>query len=259
MKSAMRLGIGLVIGVALVGVCLSGWAPAVEPASAGLQTAQAAGGPRTVELFEAMERGEIGVKLIPKDSTQCKLLIENKTKQPLTVKVPGAFAGVPVLAQVGNQGIGGNNFLGGGGNQGFGGGMGGWGGGLFNVAPEAVGQLRCPAVCLEHGKKDPRPGIPYQIKPIEQFTDNEAVHEVVRMLSAGAVPQRVAQAAVWHLNNGLSWQQLAGKQLRFADGTSRPYFSPLEIRAGMQVAAAATRLAEQRHSGPSASDSASTR
>ena len=46
-----------------------------------------------------MEKGQIAVKLIPKDSTQCRVLIENKTDKPLTVKLPETFAGVPVLAQ----------------------------------------------------------------------------------------------------------------------------------------------------------------
>jgi len=33
----------------------------------------------TVEMFAAMEKGQIAVKLIPKDSTQCRVFIENKT------------------------------------------------------------------------------------------------------------------------------------------------------------------------------------
>ena len=56
---------------------------------------------QTVEMFAAIEKGDIAVKLIPKDSTQCRILIENKTDKPLNVKLPAAFAGVPVLAQAG--------------------------------------------------------------------------------------------------------------------------------------------------------------
>jgi hypothetical protein len=66
------------------------------------------------------------------------------------------------------------------------------------------------------------------------------------MLSSRKMPQRVAQVAAWHLASGMSWQELAAKELRFANGTRRPYFSPLEIRAGMQAAAVATKLAKQR-------------
>ncbi len=236
---------------------------------------------QTVEMFAAIEAGEIGVKLIAKDSTQCRVLIENKTKRPLNVKLPAAFAGVPVLAQapgLGGLGVGGlgggrgNRGLGGGRNQGFGGGMmggmgmggmgmGGMGMGMFNVppekvganapamfnvAPEKVGQIRIATVCLEHGKREPQPSMKYEIKPIEQFTDKKEVHELCRMLGSGLINQRAAQVAAWHLNNNMSWQQLAAKRLRFANGTSRPYFAPQELRAGMQLVAISANLAKQR-------------
>ncbi len=231
---------------------------------------------KTVEMFEAIKGGQIGVKLIPKDSTECRVLIENKTKQPLNVKLPEAFAGVPVLAQAVAPGLGGGNIGGGrnngnwgGGNQGFGGGMGGMGMGgmgmggmgmwnvppervgqnapaMFNVPPEKVGKFKVTTVCLEHGKSEPRPAMKYEIKPIEQFTDKKEVHELCRMLGSGRLNQRAAQVAAWHLNNSMSWQELAAKRLRFANGTSRPYFAPQEVRAGMQLVIAATKLAKQR-------------
>jgi hypothetical protein len=228
--------------------------------------------PETVEMFSAIKDGKIGVTLIPKDSTGCKVRIENKTDKPLSVKLPEAFAGVPVLAQAmggfGGGGMGGGMGGGrgggmGGGQQAFGGGMGGMGGGMggmmggmgggmgmFNVPPEAVGELKVTTVCLEHGKKEPRPrpGLKHEIRPIEEYTDRVEVQEAIRMLGRGMMPQRVAQAAVWHLENEMSWQELAGKQLRFANGTRAPYFSPQEIQAAMQVTAAATQLAEKRQS-----------
>ena len=229
---------------------------------------------QTVEMFKAIDAGQIEVKLIPKDATQCNVLIKNKTNKPLNVQLPEAFAGVPVLAQMG-MGGGGMGGMGGGGNsgmnQGFGGGMGGGGmggggmgggqgggqGGFFNIAPEKVGKLPCPTVCLEHGKRDPRPAVPYVIKPIESFTDKAEVHELCRLLGRGLVPQRAAQVAAWHLNNGMSLQELAAKQLRFADGSSRPYFSPQEIKVGVQAIVAATKLAKQRQKSPGKTDSLS--
>ena len=53
----------------------------------------------TVEMFSAIEAGDIAVTLIPKDSTQARIMIANKTNKPLNVKLPAAFAGVPVLAR----------------------------------------------------------------------------------------------------------------------------------------------------------------
>ena len=216
----------------------------------------------SVDLFGAIEKGEIEVKLIPKDSTQCKVLITNKTDKPLNVKLPAAFAGVPVLGQIGNQGVGGNNnvnnqaqAMGGGmGGMGMGGmGMGGMGmGGMMNIAPERVGQLKVPTVCLEHGKAEPRAQIKYEIRPIESFTSKTGVQELCAMVGTGKINQRAAQAAAWHLNNNMSWEQLAAKRLIYANGTSKPYFSPQEIQAGMQVSATAVQVAEKRQQQKSA-------
>jgi hypothetical protein len=208
---------------------------------------------QTVEMFAAIEKGVISVKLIPKDSTQSKIVIENKTDKPLNVKLPEAFAGVPILGQVGagapGVGGGGRNRSGGSGNagnQGVGGGMGGMGGGMFNVPPEAVGKLNVPTVCLDHGKREPRAAIPYEIKPIENYTTKPGVRELCEMLGNGQVSRRAAQAAAWHLNNDMSWEKLGAKRLVHASGLSQPYFNPQELQAGMQAAATAERTAKER-------------
>ncbi len=222
----------------------------------------------TVEMFRAIKDGKIDVKLIPKDSKQSNLLIENKTDKPLSVQLPDAFAGVPVLAQVGGLGAGGGLGVGGGlgaggrgrgglgGGQAFGGGFGGGGlggggfggggGGFFNVPPEKVGKLRVTIVCLEHGKPNPRPAMKYEIKPIVEFTDKKEVHELCRMLGSGLVDQRSAQAAAWHLNCHMTWRQLVAKQLKFANGTTRPYFHRAEIHRAMQAVSVATQLVQKR-------------
>lgn len=216
----------------------------------------------TVEMFEAIEKGDISVKLIPKDSTQCRILIENKTDKPLNVKLPKTFAGVPALAQFGGGGggrrggggggMGGGQSMGGGmggggmGGGGMGGGGMGGGGGMFNVPPEKVGQFKVTTVCLEHGKDEPRAAIPYEIKPLESVTTKSGVQELCQSLGYAQLDQRSAQAAVWHLNNDMSWQELAAKRLRSANGTSRPYFTPAEIQGGMRIAITAKNVAEKR-------------
>ncbi len=220
---------------------------------------------QTVEMFGAIGNKQIDVKLIPKDSTQCNVLIENKTNRPLNVKLPEAFAGVPVLAQAGGMG-GAGGFGGGGGGQAMGGGMGGGagmgggGGGFFNVPPEKVGKFKVTTVCLQHGKPEPRPAMKYEVKPIEEFTDKPAVHELCRMLGTGRLNQRAAQVAAWHLMDNMSFQQLAAKQYKYANGGTSPYFTPQQLQAGMQYTAMAVKLAEQRDKSksPGDTDSAST-
>jgi len=227
----------------------------------------------TVEMFEGIESGQIDVTIIPKDSTESNVLIENKSDKPLNVKLPDAFAGVPVLAQLGGGGFGGGGLGGGGfggGGQGVGGGFGGGGlggGGLgggggmgmFNVPPEKVGKMKVITVCLEHGKPEPRPAMKYKIVPIAEFTDQPAVHELCRMLATGRINQRAAQVAAWHLNDGMSLQELAAKRIERANGASYPYFSPQELRAGVQIVAMAQKMAEERAAQAGSSETASAR
>ena len=211
----------------------------------------------TFDLFPAIESGKIDVQMIPKDSTACTLLVTNKTEKPLNIRVPDVLAGVPVLAQLGNMG-----FLNGpakngpagkgknaepqpvgmpvtpNGNRQAGNGPGMANGGnnlngnraFFSVAPEKVGQLKLPCVCLEYGKPMPRPLMSYQVRPIERVTDKTAVHEMCRMLGRDELDQKTAQAAVWHLNNGISWEDLAAKRIqRMPAWRDEPLFTAREL------------------------------
>ena len=195
------------------------------------------------DLFAAMRAGALEVRLIPKNDREARVLLRNKTKQALNVRLPDAFAGVPVLAQVarngnanrnnnpsGNQAVGGG-FGGGGGGLGGAG-----GGGLFAVPPERVLQWRVEIVCLEHGKRDPRPGARYEICALENVTSKPGVHDVLVQLAAGQVGQRSAQAAAWHLANDMSWETLAEKQIEHINAPSEPYFSTSEITGAIRLA-----------------------
>lgn len=209
---------------------------------------------KSVELFSAIEEGDLEVELIPRDSTQARLMIHNKTGEPLNVKLPETFAGVQVLAQIGGGG-GGFGGGGGGGGQSFGGGMGGGGGGFggggmggggqFNVAPERVGEVKVRCVCLEHGKDEPRPKMHYEIRPLETVNDDPRLRVLMKAFGAGELDQRATQAATWHLANGMSWEELAAKEIKRANGTRQPYFSQQEMQAAMQMAIAAERAAKE--------------
>ncbi|MFP6675011.1 MAG: hypothetical protein VB878_08035 [Pirellulaceae bacterium] len=88
-----------------------------------------------IGLFEGMKSGKLEVRLISKDESRGKVLIENKTDKPITIKLPATFAGVPADAQF--------DFGAGGGNAGFGGvgriGGGGQGGGRIGGGGQGVG------------------------------------------------------------------------------------------------------------------------
>jgi hypothetical protein len=123
------------------------------------------------------------------------------------------------------------------------GGMGGMGGGMFRVAPDKPTKLTVPCVCLEHGKKDPNPHMEYKIVPIEQVNADPKVAELCSLLGQRKLAQNTAQAAAWHMANGLSWDQLAHKNRVESKYTGNiRYFNPAELQNAFQVSQLITRF-----------------
>lgn len=219
-----------------------------------------------VEFFQAVAEGQLDAKFIAKSDRLGRVLMTNKTKQPLNVQMPAAFAGVPVLAQVGGGGFGGGGrggggggfggggtgggqqsvgggFGGGGGGGGFGGGGG--GGGMFSIPPEQTVKLNVPVVCLDHGLRNPSSSRPYKMVSAEEHLDRPAVVELLKAFGTGELDRQSVQAAAWHLNNDMSWQDLSAKLQGTRRSPSRPpYFTRQQIQAGVAYANEATRLAQ---------------
>jgi len=279
-----RLFIGCLASAIVAAVALSPQAVQGEDRETKMvsRTMQPVEGFQTVDMFEAIEAGQIEVRLIPRDSTRAKVKVQNNSDQPLSIQMPAAFAGVPVMAQMlpggggggggfggggggfpgggggggfgsgGGQGLGGG-FGGGGGGGGFGGGgfggggnRGGFGGGgaLFNIPPGKDAQLEINVFCLEHGKRDPRPRDQYVIRPLSEVTSDPAVAEICRMLAADEINQLSAQAAGWHLVNGLSWDELAVKdRSRSMNGSFERFFDPNSLQIAFEAVAAARQRA----------------
>jgi hypothetical protein len=246
---------------------------AAESASATSASASASGVP---DLFEAEERQLVSLKYIPNDAKSAQIIVTNRTRRPLTLRLPAAFAGVPVLAQMGGMGgMGGGNQggfaaggIGGGpqttgggggglGGQGMngmgGGGMGMGGGGAFSIPPERSRTFRVPTVCLEYGKREPSSRMPYKLARTETFSSDPKLAIVLESLGRGELPQKVAQAAAWHITNGLTWEKLAAEKIDHAGGIpDEPYFSQAELVAAHRVVAVATEQARRRQpAGPS--------
>ena len=250
---------------------------------------RAEGGKAEVEtisagLFEAMDAGQVDVKIIPQDATKAKVLIKNLTDKPLELRLPTAFASVPVLAQgmmgggmggmggggmggMGGGGMGGGGQAGGGGMGGMGGGMGGGGMGgggmgggmgMMRVAPERTHKLDVVTVCLEHGKPDPNPKMAYKMVPLEQFTNDPKIRVLCEAIGYGQVTQNTAQAAAWNIMDNLSWQELAAKnrvESKYV-GNIR-WFSPIELRTAVAVVSECTRIAEERQTSESGDSTSS--
>ena len=309
------------------------------------------------DLLAAEQAGLAAVRYVPNDSRSAQIVVVNRSDRPLTLRLPPAFAGMPVLAQFMNNAGGNNNQAGfgaggigaapqatGGGQQNAGMGVGGggnpfgcwvarevygphdgrwiefrtwmtvdapvwlreayaahgadvaeWihdkpvarrivragmdaaiadreavaGGGQFQVGPPPAADgsfvvqpgkqrvFRFPTVCLEHGKPEPSPRVTYKLVAIESFSTDPRLPVVLAALAAGQVSQKAAQAAAWHVADGLSWERLAAEMIDHAGGDpDEPFFAAADLAAARALVAEAERRspAAAVDSGRSASD-----
>ncbi len=339
-----RLGLASLLAATGVVPCFAqGPQPARSPAAVA------------VDVLAAEADGLVEVRFIANDARSAQVIVTSLFDRPLTIQLPPAFAGVPVLAQqqagagFGAGGIGGTpQNVGGGGAQNAGMGIGGAGGGgggnpfcwvareIYGVhdprwlafrewltweAPEmlrdgyaehgeafaewlhdrpvakaivrlAMDQalatttldargsqlrvsppidgasapfhvparkavaIRSPTVCLDYGRREPTPRIPYRLVALDTVSQDPKLAIVLGGLASGHVPQKVAQAAAWHLSSGRTWEQLAAEVITQAGGDPDiPFFSPAELVAAQRVVAIATKVAGEQAAAKPASDS----
>mgnify|MGYP003339347495 CR=1 FL=1 len=101
-------------------------------------------------------------------------------------------------------------------------------------------------VCMEHGKKDPNARVKYELKPIESCAKTAESAEVLKMMAEGEIHRDVAQACAWHLENGLSWEELASKNkvVSSFNGYTEKYFTLEQIAFAQRVCGEAKKRAE---------------
>ncbi|MEM7453554.1 MAG: hypothetical protein AAF456_04285 [Planctomycetota bacterium] len=238
-----------------------------------------------VDMFTAMNTGEIEVVIKTKNAAEANVIVTNTSDRPLAIQMPAAFASVPVMRQIGGGGLGGGGLGGGGGGLGgggfgggglggggqfggggfgggqggggfggggfggggLGGGRGGGGGGIFNIPAGRDARIGVNTVCLEHGRPDPALRMDYTIVPLEMVTNDPKIFEIVRMVANDEINQPSAQAAAWHLTDELSWEFLATKnRIERMDGSFERYFSLQQVLFAQQVITEAHMRAEQR-------------
>jgi hypothetical protein len=85
--------------------------------------------------------------------------------------------------------------------------------------------------------------MPYRLVAIETVSQDPRLAVILGGLSTGHVPQKVAQAAAWHLSSGRTWDQLAAEVIKRAGGDPDvPFFSPAELAAAQRAVAIATKI-----------------
>ena len=219
------------------------------------------------DLLQAEEAGLVTVKYIPNDSRSAQIVVTNRSDRPLSLRLPEVFAGVPVLAQLGMGGGGGQagfgaggigaapQTTGGAGPQNAGMGIGGQqGGGFMSLPPEKTRVVKVTTVCLEHGKPEPSSIRPYKLVELESYSADPRLEQLLQSVGKGEVSQKVAQAAAWHIANGLTWQQIAAEKIDHAGGDpDEAFFTPAELQAAFKVVEIVTKRADA--AAPAASES----
>jgi hypothetical protein len=170
----------------------------------------------------------------------------------------------------GGQGMGGGMGGMGGGMGGMGGGMGGMGGGMggmggggmggmMRVQPDKVQKMTVATLCLEHGKADPTPRMKYKVVRLSEVNNSPVVEQLCKAVASGKVSQNAAQAAAWHVANGLTWESLVHKPRVISQYTGvEMYFSQFEVQSAMRLTALATLEAEKNASDSESSSESSS-
>jgi len=197
-------------------------------------------------VFDAIRAGKVEVRVVPRDAHQVTVLVHNTTTGVLKIRLPGVLAAVPVLPEPGSPasrlpqqqtqtlGIG-------------------YGssplvrkttdgtlsvpavhrGGVFSVSPGKVVRKTLKSVCLQYGIPEPGPRNRYKLAPIDEVASNDQVSRLLGYLTPAN--QRVVQLAAWHLNNKMSWDQLARVRIPPGNGRSVQPFQRRELEAAYQL------------------------
>ena len=80
----------------------------------------------------------------------------------------------------------------------------------------------------------------YRIMPLGDFTNDEPrLARLCELLAEKQISQNVAQAAAWHVANGITWEQLAAKKL-----PRGKYFTDEELQAAAFLTSTLHQLAQ---------------
>jgi len=184
-------------------------------------------------LFDARDQGRLAVRFVPASEKKGTLTLSNRTRSPLTVRVPDTLGAVPaVLAQIlpgqmiaqrpdTPQMLGlalpGNAVI----RQTA------WGserpGRLIQIPARGQVRIVLQGVCLQHGNPTPNSRMHYELVPLSHITRDPRLTAAIASLANEAYAQPAVQLVAWHLANGRTFKSLRNK------------FSSREMKAAEQL------------------------
>lgn len=175
-----------------------------------------------IDMISAEQSGLISVKFIASNEKKSRLIIHNQTNKPLSLKIPTSFAAIPVLAQINRAGFNNGGIvpqnpqrLGGGLPQ----------NNAFGINPFAKIVVPINTVCLDFGLPTPNTRTKFKIVSIDKVSSDPKLEKLLLGLAENRIPQRIAQIAVWNINNGTS----------FRDISKTGFFSNLDISVAQSI------------------------
>ena len=191
----------------------------------------------TVRVLDAEKSGLLAVEVRGAGQDSVRVQLKNRSGKQLRVVLPPGLVASNAVAQPGGGGGGGPGGGGGGfQNMGLGavgnqaGGFGQFAGraansGFQSVAPDAaegdkaavivpVGQtvdFPIPAVCLNFGAPTPTAKNRFRLVDVDDYSTDARVRKSLRALATYGTSLGTAQAAMWHVCNGLSFDELLAK------------------------------------------------
>lgn len=198
-----------------------------------------------IDVFQAAKEKKVDAKLVQQSEKGGYLLLRNTSTELLNVRFPDSFVGVNVVGSGSSLQVGGRGTA-----QSTGIAINAPRGsrdtaGLFSIPPGKMLRLPITSVCLEYGKPEPNAKLRYVIMPVERYSRNPVFHELLPLFTKTKMSQRVAQAAAWHISNGLTWPELSSIT-NPATGSVLPMFTTNDLRLAKALVDKAAAIAIEK-------------
>ncbi len=173
----------------------------------------------TVPILEARAAGDLAVTVRGAGEDRVKFTLQNKTSRRLNVVIPPGLVAASTAAQ-GFQSMGlgvPSNTPGAFGaftNRGTEAGF----RSVPTIAPEAQGvsvsagqtlEFHVPSVCLNYGITTPTSKHVFDLKDVDSYSTDARIRKALKSLAGLGTSQMTAQAVMWQVCNGLSFEEMA--------------------------------------------------
>jgi hypothetical protein len=210
---------------------------AFSPIRADKNPASKANPVRTGDILSFVAEGKVSLQLTAHGAYRLGMRIKNLTDEPIEIDFPpglvaDAFAQNQILQQLQSS-----SSSAGGAQPGSGmppptpgSSSGSQGMAMLQTSQNKadagqVLQLTFRTACMNFGVPEPKPTSRLFLKRVEDYTPNPELQIALKQIAKQRVETPIAQAAIWHLSNNLSWETLGNPRM-----TAAFNMSPMQVK-----------------------------